>query len=69
MLAAKLIGELKEEKGLNRLVELLHDQTWWVRFQAGQAIWSVPKWKGNIGAGVCHNDGHICEGYGLGVAS
>ncbi|MED3562060.1 HEAT repeat domain-containing protein [Bacillus xiapuensis] len=38
MLAAKLIGTLKEEKGIPRLKELLHDQSWWVRHQAGQSI-------------------------------
>ncbi|PLS03059.1 HEAT repeat domain-containing protein [Neobacillus cucumis] len=38
MVAAKLIGLLKEEKAIPRLIELLHDQTWWVRSQAGQAI-------------------------------
>ncbi|WP_066068162.1 HEAT repeat domain-containing protein [Neobacillus soli] len=38
MISAKLIGKLKEEKGVPRLIELLHDQSWWVRFQAGQSI-------------------------------
>ncbi|EKN62515.1 hypothetical protein BABA_25871 [Neobacillus bataviensis LMG 21833] len=38
MLAAKLIGSVKEEKAMPRLIELLHDQTWWVRSQAGQSI-------------------------------
>ncbi|WP_312475974.1 HEAT repeat domain-containing protein [Neobacillus sp.] len=38
MIAAKLIGSLMEEKGIPRLIELLHDPTWWVRSQAGQAI-------------------------------
>jgi hypothetical protein len=38
MVAAKLVGTLKEEKGLFRLIELLHDSSWWVRSQAGQAI-------------------------------
>jgi len=38
MVAAKLIGSLKEERGIQRLIELLHDQSWWVRSQAGQAI-------------------------------
>jgi hypothetical protein len=38
MLAAKLVGAIKEEKGLFRLIELLHDSSWWVRSQAGQAI-------------------------------
>ena len=38
MLAAKLIGSLKEEKGIPRLMELLHDRSWWVRHQAGQSI-------------------------------
>ncbi|WML38592.1 hypothetical protein RCG19_15470 [Neobacillus sp. OS1-2] len=38
MLAAKLMGSVKEEKAMPRLIELLHDQTWWVRSQAGQSI-------------------------------
>lgn len=38
MVAAKLIGSIKEEKGIPRLIELLHDQIWWVRSQAGQSI-------------------------------
>jgi hypothetical protein len=45
MIAAKLIGSLKEEKGVPRLIELLHDQTWWVRSQAGQAICQFPNGK------------------------
>jgi hypothetical protein len=46
MMAAKLIGALKEETGLPRLIELLHDQSWWVRSQAGQAIYQFPNGKG-----------------------
>jgi HEAT repeat protein len=42
MVAAKLIGSLKEERGIPRLIELLHDQTWWVRSQAGQSISQFP---------------------------
>ncbi|NRD78258.1 HEAT repeat domain-containing protein [Bacillus sp. BRMEA1] len=38
MLAAKLIGTLREEKALPRLVELLQDSSWWVRSQAGESI-------------------------------
>ncbi|QCJ41612.1 HEAT repeat domain-containing protein [Bacillus sp. S3] len=38
LVAAKLVGSLKEEKALARLIELLHDQAWWVRSQAGQSI-------------------------------
>ncbi|MEH7117924.1 HEAT repeat domain-containing protein [Neobacillus vireti] len=38
MIAAKLIGSLKEEEAIPRLIELLHDRTWWVRSQAGHAI-------------------------------
>jgi hypothetical protein len=38
MVAIKLIGSLKEEKAIPRLIELMHDRTWWVRSQAGQAI-------------------------------
>jgi hypothetical protein len=38
MVAAKLIGSLREEKGIPRLVELMHDRIWWVRSQAGRAI-------------------------------
>jgi hypothetical protein len=42
MVAARLVGSLKETKGISRLIELLHDQTWWVRSQAGQAICQFP---------------------------
>lgn len=45
MIAAKLIGLLKEEKGIDRLIELLHDHIWWVRSQAGQAISQFPNGK------------------------
>jgi hypothetical protein len=38
MVAAQLMGSLKDEKAIPRLIELLHDRTWWVRSQAGQAI-------------------------------
>ena len=38
MLVARLAGVLKEEKTLPNLVQLLHDQSWWVRSQAGQSI-------------------------------
>jgi hypothetical protein len=38
MMAAKLIGSLREESAIPRLKELLHDPSWWVRSQAGQAI-------------------------------
>lgn len=42
MVAAKLIGSVKEEKGIPGLVELLHDQIWWVRSQAGQSLRQFP---------------------------
>lgn len=45
MVAAKLIGSIKEEKGIPRLIELLHDQIWWVRQQAGQSISQFPNGK------------------------
>ncbi|WP_419953990.1 HEAT repeat domain-containing protein [Neobacillus niacini] len=45
MVAAKLIGSVKEEKGIPRLIELLHDQVWWVRSQAGQSISQFPNGK------------------------
>ncbi|MFS0779118.1 HEAT repeat domain-containing protein [Neobacillus sp. 3P2-tot-E-2] len=45
MVATKLIGSIKEEKGIPRLVELLHDQIWWVRQQAGQSISQFPNGK------------------------
>ncbi|WP_042462843.1 HEAT repeat domain-containing protein [Neobacillus dielmonensis] len=38
MMAAKLMGSLREAPAIPRLIELLHDQSWWVRSQAGQAI-------------------------------
>lgn len=45
MVAAKLIGSIKEEKGIPRLIELLHDQIWWVRSQAAQSISQFPNGK------------------------
>ncbi|MFB3162953.1 HEAT repeat domain-containing protein [Neobacillus sp. 179-J 1A1 HS] len=45
MVAAKLIGSIQEEKGIPRLIELLHDQIWWVRQQAGQSISQFPNGK------------------------
>ncbi len=45
MVAAKLIGSVKEEKGIPRLIELLHDQIWWVRSQAAQSISQFPNGK------------------------
>jgi hypothetical protein len=45
MVAAKLIGVIKEEKGIPKLIELLHDQIWWVRSQAGQSISQFPNGK------------------------
>ena len=45
MFAAKLIGAIKEEAAISRLIELLHDQSWWVRSQAGQAINLFPNGK------------------------
>ena len=38
MMAAKLIGVLRERKGIPDLKGLLHDSNWWVRSQAGQSI-------------------------------
>lgn len=38
MMAAKLIGSIREESAIPRLIELLQDPSWWVRTQAGQAI-------------------------------
>lgn len=45
MVAAKLIGSIKEEKGIPGLIELLHDQIWWVRSQAGQSLRQFPHGK------------------------
>ncbi|MFP7295640.1 HEAT repeat domain-containing protein [Neobacillus niacini] len=45
MVAAKLIGSIKEERGIPRLIELLHDHSWWVRSQAGQSISQFPNGK------------------------
>jgi hypothetical protein len=42
MVAAKLVGSIKEEKGIPRLIELLQDQTWWVRSQAGHSLSQFP---------------------------
>jgi hypothetical protein len=43
MLAAKLIGSLREKKVLQELTQLLHDPVWWVRSQAGQSVMMFPK--------------------------
>ncbi|WP_053365371.1 HEAT repeat domain-containing protein [Bacillus sp. FJAT-27245] len=42
MLTARIIGSMRDEKGIPRLVELIHDPTWWVRSQAGQALAKFP---------------------------
>ncbi|WP_409274065.1 HEAT repeat domain-containing protein [Neobacillus sp. SCS-31] len=38
MLTARIIGSMRDEKGISTLVELIHDRIWWVRSQAGQAL-------------------------------
>lgn len=45
MIAAKLMGNIKEEKSIPGLIELLHDSSWWVRSQAGQSISQFPNGK------------------------
>lgn len=45
MISAKLFGALQETRCLPRLIDLLHDQIWWVRSQAGQAIARFPNGK------------------------
>lgn len=45
MVTAKLFGALKETKSLPKLIELMHDNMWWVRSQAGQAIAQFPNGK------------------------
>lgn len=45
MISAKLFGALKESKGLPQLINLLHDNIWWVRSQAGQSISKFPDGK------------------------
>jgi hypothetical protein len=42
MMVARLLGAIQEEEGLSCLIELLHDQTWWVRSQAAQSIKNYP---------------------------
>lgn len=42
MMLARLLGAIQEDEGLSCLVELLHDQTWWVRSQAAQSIKKYP---------------------------
>jgi hypothetical protein len=42
MMVARLIGTIQDEEGLTCLIELLHDQTWWVRSQAAQSIKKYP---------------------------
>lgn len=38
MMAARLLGFIREETALNLLKELLHDQSWFVRSQAAESI-------------------------------
>lgn len=38
MFLAKLLGSSKDRNGIPYLVSLLHDHSWWVRSQAGQAL-------------------------------
>jgi hypothetical protein len=38
MFTAKLLGSLNDLEGLPYLKNLLHDSSWWVRYQAGQSI-------------------------------
>jgi HEAT repeat protein len=45
MISARLIGNMRECKGLPQLIKLLHDSIWWVRSQAGQAIAKFPNGK------------------------
>lgn len=42
MMVARLFGAIQEEEGLICLIDLLHDQTWWVRSQAAQSIKNLP---------------------------
>jgi hypothetical protein len=43
MLAAKLVGSLREKTALDELTQLLHDPVWWVRSQAGQSVMMFPE--------------------------
>jgi HEAT repeat protein len=45
MMMAKLLGAFPEEAGLDCLIKMLHDSSWWVRFQSGQAITNFPNGK------------------------
>ncbi|PLT27666.1 HEAT repeat domain-containing protein [Peribacillus deserti] len=42
MLAAKMFGVVRDKSLIQTLVELMHDQSWWVRFQAGSSIRKYP---------------------------
>lgn len=42
MMLARLLGTTQEEQGLNCLIDLLHDPTWWVRSQAAQSLKNYP---------------------------
>ncbi|WP_182199349.1 HEAT repeat domain-containing protein [Paraliobacillus salinarum] len=46
MLLAKLLKIIQDEQAIPCLKKLLHDQSWWVRSQAGQTIASYPS--GNV---------------------
>jgi hypothetical protein len=43
MMLAKLIGSTQYEQGVDCLIDLLHDPTWWVRSQAAQSINNYPE--------------------------
>jgi hypothetical protein len=45
MMIAKLLGAIYDEEGIKCLVNLLHDPSWYVRSQAGQAINHYPNGK------------------------
>jgi len=45
MMAARLIGAMKAKEGIGDLIHLLHDRSWWVRSQAGQALAKFPEGK------------------------
>ena len=44
-MAARLIGAMKAKEGIGDLIHLLHDRSWWVRSQAGQALAKFPEGK------------------------
>jgi HEAT repeat protein len=42
MLAAKALGRIGEQRDTEKLIQLLGDSQWWVRYRAAQALAKLP---------------------------